>query len=274
MAGNLTVAANGTLNTVGAGTLAFTGGTSTKVTLGADSTLSVQSGTLAVFPENFTDNGQLNVNPGATLFMVTQTATSAASGSITLGNATINGNLAVTNPLTVQLPLNTDLAGTGALQFQNMQTPPAPTHFTTASAQGITMTGVEGSATIDCNIQLNSTNQAFYKTSVSQSGAIASGNGFILGNGTTDSFFWIYPSSGNSLNLNGVISGNCDVQLGEVGGGGAANNIYLNNQNTYTGVTMFEQGVKGDVYLGVSNALPVTTDLIFAHQRQLLPANP
>ena len=235
------------------------------MTLGANSTLSVQSGTLAVIPENFTDNGQLNVNPGATLFMVTQTATSAASGSVTLGNATINGNLAVTNPLTVQLPRNTDLAGTGALQFQNMQTPPAPTHFTTASAQGITMTGVDTArATIDCNIQLNSTNQAFYKTSVSQSGAIANGNGFILGNGTTDSFFWIYPSSGNSLNLNGVISGNCDVQLGEVGGGGAANNIYLNNQNTYTGVTMFEQGVKGNVYLGVSNALPATTDLIFA----------
>jgi autotransporter-associated beta strand protein len=264
MSGNLTVAANGTLNTAGPGILAFTGGTKTSVALGAGSTLSVQSGTLAVIPENFTDNGQLTVASSATLYMVTQTATSAASGSVTLGNATINGNLAVSNPLTVQFPGGVDLAGSGSLQFQNMQTPAAPTHFTTASAQGITMTGQYVTSSIDCNIQLNTTNQTFFKTSVSQSGSIANGNGFILGNGTTDSFFWIYPSSGNSLYLNGVISGNCDVQLGEVGGGGGASSVYLNAQNTYTGVTMFEQGVQGNVYLGVKNALPTTTDLIFA----------
>ena len=42
------------------------------------------------------------------------------------------------------------------------------------------------------------------------------------------------------------------------------NNIYLNKQNTYSGVTMFECRRAWAVSLGTSNALPTTTDLIFA----------
>ena len=63
--------------------------------------------------------------------------------------------------------------------------------------------------------------------------------------------------------LNGVISGSCNVQFGPVGGGGQVNHIFLNNQNTYSGVTMFEGG-KTTMTLGTSNALPTTTDLMFA----------
>jgi autotransporter-associated beta strand protein len=54
------------------------------------------------------------------------------------------------------------------------------------------------------------------------------------------------------------------VQLGPLGGGGAKNTIVLNSQNTYTGVTIFSQGVTGLVLLGTNNALPTTTDLMFA----------
>ncbi len=54
------------------------------------------------------------------------------------------------------------------------------------------------------------------------------------------------------------------MQLGPLGGGGQTNTIFLNNQNTYTGVTIFSQGVLGNVILGASNALPTTTDLMFA----------
>ncbi len=280
MSGTLTIANNGTFNTAGSGTLAFTNTGSKTITTGTNSTISVQSGNLQLIADAFvstTTNAALNVAPSAALTLNTtaapnvpgQPTSGAASSTFVMnGGATINGNLVVPQPLTLQVNNASNgystIGGSGAIQFQNMQTPPEPTHFTTASAQGITMGGNLVSAEIDCNIQLNSTNQQFFKTSISQSGAIANGNGFILGNGVTDSFFWIYPSSGNSLYMYGVISGSCDVQLGEVGGGGAASNIYLNAQNTYSGVTMFEQGVKGNVYLGVPNALPTTTDLIFA----------
>ncbi len=260
VSGNLTLAANGTFSKTGSGVLNFTG----NVTSGTSSTVTVSTGTLALIPENFTDSGQLIVSPGATLFMLTKTATTAASKSVTLGGTEIEGKLVITNPLTLQFS-GPDITGSGSIQFQNMQTPPAPTHFSTASAQGIQISGGPFlTQNIDCNIQLNSLNSTFFRTSISQSGAQANGNGFILGNGTADSFFYMYPGSGNVLNINGVISGNSDVQFGSVGGGGQANTIYLNNQNTYTGVTMFEQGVNGVVILGASNALPRTTDLIFA----------
>ncbi len=260
VSGNLTVANNATFSSGGAGLLNFTG----NVVSGANSTISVSTGTLALIPENFTDGGLLNVASSATLLMLTKTATTANSKSVTLGDTTINGDLVITNPLTLQFS-GPAVSGTGAIKFRNMQTPPAPTHFSTASAQTLQLNGGPFlTQNIDCNIVLNSSNAPFFKTSISQSGAQANGNGFILGNGTADSFFGIYPGSGNTINFNGVISGNCDVQFGQVGGGGQANTIYLNNQNTYTGVTMFEQGVNGVVILGASNALPPTTDLIFA----------
>jgi fibronectin-binding autotransporter adhesin len=261
VSGNLTIVPNGTFNSTGAGLLAFTG----KVNSGAGSTISVQGGTLSIVPDNFTANGNLNIASSATLVLPTSTSPSAASGSVTLGNnTTINGNLVITNPLTLQFNGTGPVSGSGAIQFQNMQTPPAPTHFTVASCQTLQLTGQFVTQDIDVNIQLNSLNQPFFKTSVSQSGGIANGTGFILGNGTTDSFFSIVPGAGNTLNINGVISGSCDVQLGPIGGGGQGGSINLNNQNTYSGVTMFESGLLGTVTLGTSNALPTTTDLIFA----------
>ncbi len=61
ISGNLDIADGGSFNSVGPGTLAFTGGTDTKVTAGTGSTFTVQSGTLAVIPENFTAKGLLTV---------------------------------------------------------------------------------------------------------------------------------------------------------------------------------------------------------------------
>jgi autotransporter-associated beta strand protein len=259
MGGNLNIAANGSFTSAGTGTLNFT----KNVTSGTGSTISVQSGTLALVPENFTDGGQLNVANGATLLMLTQTSTGANSGSVKLGSTTLNGNLVVTNPLGVKF--STDITGSGNIQFQNMYTPPAPTHFTNATGQQIQVSGGPNvTVSVANNIQLNSLNSTFIKTSISQSGAAASGNGFILGDGTTCSLFTIDPGANNTMNVNGAISGNCDVQLGPLGGGGQTNTIYFNNQNTYSGVTIFSEGVLGNVILGTSNALPTTTDLMFA----------
>ncbi len=261
--GTFAIAANATFTKTGTGTLVLTG-TKSAVTAAAGSTISVQAGNLSIVPEGFTENGQFNIASGATLTLNTVTSTTAASTSFLVSSGgVVNGNLVVTNPLGLNFA-SPALSGTGAIQFQNMQTPPAPTHFSTASAQSIGVTGNYVTQNINCNIQLNSLNQPFYKTSISQSGSTTNGNGFILGNGTACSFFSIYPGAGNTFNINGVISGNCDVQFGGVGGGGQANTVYLNNQNTYTGVTMFECGVGGNLILGASNALPPTTDLIFA----------
>ena len=264
MTGNLTLG-SGTLNTAGPGTLAFTGGAATAVSVGASSTLNVNSGTLAVIPENLTDSGALNVATGATLLFQTSTPPSSNSKTVTLGGPTaVNGNLVVTNPITLATN-GTAISGSGAIQFQNMYTYPAPTHFTVADAQCFQVSngGTAVTQNVNCNIQLNSTNQPYYATSLSQSGGNTSGNGFILGNGVTCSFFLIDPGTGNTLNINGVISGSCDVQFGAVGGGGQKNWINLNSQNTYTGVTMFESGF-GNITLGASNAFPTTTALVFA----------
>jgi fibronectin-binding autotransporter adhesin len=260
VSGAFTIAPDATFNKTGTATLALGGA----VTAGAGSTISVQAGTLSVVPENFTANGDLNISPGATFALLTKTATSAASASFLLGHeTTVDGNLTVANPLTLSFNGIGTISGSGAIQFQNMQTPPAPTHFSIASAQSIQLAGNYLTQDLDVDIHLNSLNKPFYKTSISQSGSTTNGTGFILGNGTADAFFAIAPGVGNTLNINGVISGSCDVQFGGIGGGGGGN-IYLNRQNTYTGVTMFEFGVLGNVTLGTSNALPPTTDLIFA----------
>ncbi len=259
--GNLSIAGNAIFNYTGTGSFEVSG----NVTAGTGSLMSVQAGTLSVVPENLTANGQLNIASGATLLLLTKTASTANSKSVALGNdqTTINGNLVITNPLTVQFNGNAAINGTGAIQFQNMGTTPAPTHFTNSNAQSITVTGNYITQNINVGIQLNSANLPFYKTSISQSGSTTNGTGFILGNGTACSFFALYPGTGNTINMNGAISGSCDVQFGEVGGGGGGN-INLNAQSTYTGVTMFEFGVPGNVTLGVANALPTTTDLLFA----------
>ena len=104
----------------------------------------MQAGTLAVVPENFTDNGQLNIASGATLLLLTKTATTATSKSLTLGNdqTTINGNLVITNPLTVQFNGNAAINGTGAIQFQNMwHHPRADAFHATRRPRAFTVTG-------------------------------------------------------------------------------------------------------------------------------------
>ena len=266
VSGAVNILPGGTFNKAGTGALNLTGASVTAGT--GSSVVNVSSGTLALIPENLTENGQLNVAQGATLYLLTKTATTAASKTLTLGNdvTTINGNVLITNPLTLNFSgSQSTIYGTGAIQFQNMQSPPAPTHFTTATVQSITVNGnpdVPVNLSINTNIQLGVGQQQFYKTSISQSGASTNGDGFILGNGTTDSFFSIAPGENVNLYLNGVISGSCDVQFGPVGGGGQVNHIYLNKQNTYSGVTMFEGG-NTTMSLGTSNALPTTTDLLF-----------
>ena len=176
VSGAVTILPGGTFNKAGTGTLNLTGASVTAGT--GSSVVNVSSGTLALIPENLTENGQLTVAQGATLYLLTKTATTAASKTLTLGNdvTTINGNVLITNPLTLNFSgSQAEIYGSGSIQFQNMYSPPAPTHFSTATAQGITVNGnpsVPVNLTIDTNIQLGVGQQEqFYKTSISQSGA-------------------------------------------------------------------------------------------------------
>ena len=104
----------------------------------------------------------MNIASGATLALLTKTATTAASASFSLSqNTNINGNLVITNPLTLTFSANEPaITGAGAIQFQNMYIPPAPTHFTNATAQSLQLTGNYVTQTIGVNIELNSLNAA------------------------------------------------------------------------------------------------------------------
>ena len=75
-----------------------------------------------------------------------------------------------------------------------------------------------------------------------------------------------------TMTINGPITGNSDLVFGSGGGNDSRGVIVLNAQSTYTGDTFMQQSScrwAGDpegmaiVRLGINNALPVTTNLIF-----------
>ena len=184
VSGAVNILPGGTFNKTETGMLNLTGGAVTAGT--GSSVVNVSSGTLALeFPENFTENGQLTVAPGATLYLLTKTATTAASKTLTLGNdvTTINGNVLITNPLTLNFSgSQSEILGTGSIQFRNMYSPPAPTHFTNATAQGISVSGntnVPVPLQIDPNIQLGVGQQQFFNQHLAVRHS-TNGNGFLL----------------------------------------------------------------------------------------------
>ena len=66
----------------------------------------------------------------------------------------------------------------------------------------------------------------------------------------------------NTVTLTGLISGNGGLTFG-LGASGGAGVITLSNNNMYTGNTRWLNAVSGVVKLGVDDALPITTGLIF-----------
>ena len=138
----------------------------------------------------------------------------------------LNGNLILKNP--IRLNLNGAYTGTGQIQIEK-------------SLTSLANTGTGIVITIDNNIVLNSTDTA---------GAFVTNLG---------------PVSSGSITVNGVISGNSDLNIaggnaGVIGGG--TGNLTLNAQNTYTGATTLNlagASTTSTVKLGIDNALPPTT---------------
>jgi len=78
-------------------------------------------------------------------------------------------------------------------------------------------------------------------------------------NGSLDDFSTnIGTTSGNTMTINGVISGDSDVRF-SAGSSGGAGILLLNEQNTYTGNSQINNAQTGVIRLGVENALPTTT---------------
>ena len=91
-------------------------------------------------------------------------------------------------------------------------------------------------------------------------------NNFIInpsGTYTPDAFrAYFGATSGNSTNLSGTISGNGDLVFA-AGINGGAGIITLQAANSYVGYTRFSHSTTGVIRLGVSDALPTGTALIF-----------
>jgi autotransporter-associated beta strand protein len=151
------------------------------------------------------------------------------AGSVNLATGTsgsdFTGNLVVANGIRVNANAGA-FSGGGQIRFQ--------------STGGILSTNGTGlSSTIGNNIALNSNNVAppFSTT--------------------------IGATAGNTITIDGVISGNSDVSFSSSTPGAGTGLIVLNNHNTYTGSTTMHFASAGVVRLGIDNALPTTTDMIF-----------
>ena len=71
-------------------------------------------------------------------------------------------------------------------------------------------------------------------------------------------------TSGNTLNLNGVISGTAAVQF-SAGSSGGAGTINLNVANAYSGSTLFNGSSSGVVKLGIANGISTSSDVIMGY---------
>jgi fibronectin-binding autotransporter adhesin len=249
--------------TLSSGTLTVTGGSVT-VASGNATISSVIGGT-----PNITKLGAGSLILSSTLDLGAASGLNIQAGNLVIGQSagtfnlpngsTLNGNLVIANPIRVNFNTPTAAStpatynGSGSIQIQS-------------SLSVLSNTSGSYGGAIGAAIQLNALNLPFTKTAVTQSNiAYPASNSFVTAIGATKN-----GTSNHNLIVNGVISGNSDVVLAtnDPTGGGGAGIMQLNAQNTYTGTTFLDgngpdTGSGGSVILGVNNALPVATDLVF-----------
>ena len=124
------------------------------------------------------------------------------------------------------------------------------------------------------NVNFTGNGASFAADTTTGFAVVVSANNFVINPSaatyTPDTFTArIGATTGNEVDVNGVISGNGDLMFaaGFSGGGGT---VVLNSANTYAGETIFNStgtGTPGNgsglVQLGVNNALPTTTQLVW-----------
>jgi autotransporter-associated beta strand protein len=224
-------------------------------------------------PVTFAANGALDIGTGATVTF----GGAATSDTITQINpSTYNGKLVVTN--TARINFNTGSSdsstsvfnGSGEIDIANGGTTQSVTIPATTSNPAVTYTTYDTGVTItnlkstpgvstaggiiEVPIHLNSTGESFTKADVTQPDAtFVPGNFTVTIGGTT---------AGDGITIDSVISGNSDVNIANGPSGGGAGSLTLGAQNTYTGTTLINGS--GTLQLAVADALPTTTDVIFA----------
>jgi fibronectin-binding autotransporter adhesin len=228
---------DGTLSTTGAGLVSFNAGVA------------------------FGTKGQLDVGIGGVTFASTSSQIFMFNGLVLNGPLTINssaGNIintttSGTGAINMAFTGSTTLAGNGTLPNFGGQI-----ESTGSTTGAVGTTGTIGASVINSNINLNSNNVAFTP-------------GVITGtsSATIGSFVDIIGPAANGfgtpgvMTINGTITGNSDLIIaGNATVGGGAGSLLLNAANTYTGNTFMAQ-TSGTTTIGVTNALPVGTNLLF-----------
>jgi autotransporter-associated beta strand protein len=280
-----TIVSNGTLQISADNQLGASGGTLSidNATLSITSSITGmnRSLTLGVDGETIATNGNNLANAGATNINGTLTTTGAgnvafngavtfgatsgslsisAGGSVTLGQLT--GTISFGDGASINGNLNIGVAGSSTATRVNFDNGGSSLGVTgigniniLSTGTSITNAGSTTGDTVSTNIVLNSGGSPFTKGNVAQATYVPGTFVTTIG-GTTADF---------GLTVNSVISGASDVNIAGGGGattGGGSGSITLGGQSTYTGTTTVNLK-SGTVTLGVNNALPVTTDLIF-----------
>jgi fibronectin-binding autotransporter adhesin len=272
LSGNLVVGGTGTVQggtfyKVGAGTLTLSGTTSlTDTQYGYGGALNVQAGNLNITGAlNMGQNGTFNIAPSATVTLAsTNSEFNNPNGGI------LNGTMIIASSMRVNFSsILPAFSGSG-----NILVPAA--NVIISNASDLSNGGGQIGSQTDIatygktvNILLNSNTQAFTPTDVTQATINTSGtSSFITTIGGTKAN--TNQNTPASLIINGVISGNSDVNFSNSNGGGGSGSITLNNQNKWTGTSMIDYTGNpngnvpgGVVILGASNALPPGTNLIF-----------
>ncbi len=231
-------------------TIALTGATSNKFDTGGFSSAfgAISGGGDLTVTGNggLTTNGIYTQTTGALTVDSGTTFTLGANGSSTITGATINGALALSANLRLNFNTGTT-SGTGQAQVLSSGTLISNT------------SGVAG-GTVNVNIALNSNLIPFTKGDVTQA-TYAPGT-FVTTIGGTK----LTNAGDNTLTIGGVISGDSDVNFANnsTTGGGSGHTL-LNAVELYTGTTTVN-GNGANVIIGIDNALPTGTDVIFGTQ--------
>ncbi|MGO9114859.1 MAG: beta strand repeat-containing protein [Thermoguttaceae bacterium] len=219
------------------------------------------SGTLTFYSPNFKGTATLNIQPGSNVAFYNNAVDTIVPGTTLPQGANINGNLALANVQAFYLGGGT-ISGGGAIQ---VQAPGAPGNSPDSGAYGYVGTTITDAAVTtpvyaNINFQLNSNNLPFTKADVTApTFALPSVNNFVTIFGGSK----IATNDPSLIVIGGAISGDSDVCFGANDpDGSGSGDIMLSASNAYAGVTMIN-GKNAATHLGVDNALPIGTDLIF-----------
>jgi len=171
-------------------------------------------------------------------------AGATASGVYNIGAASaLTGNLVLSGTQRLNVNDNATISGSGKIQLP------------TSNALISNLSGNVG-GTVSAGIAVNSGSQSF--TPAAWTGATYTPGSFQATIGAT---------TGGSLTVTGVISGDTDVDLSNsTAGGGGTGLLVLGAQNTYTGNTTINANTPtvatANIRLGVANALPTTSGIV------------